>query len=214
MAKIDADIWVLTEAHINVSPGSSYELVARSTRDDATDPNESWVAIWSRLGGTQVGTSDADRTAAAVVTGMGSRRLVIYGTVLPSVGSTWRDVAAAGAYAASLAGQAADWAKFASNSHLCVVGDLNQDLLTTGKMTKNRAALKNALNAADLDCVTAEPKDLVQEHTAGKAASVDHICVTGGLAPQYDSAIVWPAPDELTAQLSDHFGVSIRLSAM
>jgi hypothetical protein len=218
MARVDADIWVLTEAHMLVPPSGDYELVARSTRLDAEDSAESWVAIWSRLGGTQVGTADDDRTAAAVITGIGNRRLVVYGTVLPWLGSTWREYPAAdgAAFNASLAVQMADWRKFASNSHLCVVGDLNQDLLAKGKYygsAKNRVALKNALREVGLNCPTSEPVDLVQQHTGGAAAGIDHICMSRSLVAKAETAAVWPTLEERSARLSDHFGVTLRLSA-
>ena len=214
IARADADIWVFTESHVAVDPGSAYELVARSTRLGAHD-DECWVAIWSRVGGASVPCSDSDRSAVMRLEAVGSRPMTIYGSVLPWLGSRWRDHAATkgAAFAASLSLQATEWRAWAALGHLCVAGDFNQDLLSFGHYygsRVNRSLLGTALEHASLTCPTS---DAVSAHTGGELAGIDHICLTAGLAPSAESRIVWPARHERAGVLSDHFGISLRVSA-
>ena len=221
MRAVDADIWVLTESHSQVAPSVGYQRLAQSGRADAADADESWVAVWSRVGGTPVLTTDRDRTAAAEITLGPVRSLVVFGTVLPWLGSAWGNVAAANgaAFSASLAEQVADWKRIrAANPgrELCVAGDFNQDLLTVGHYygsKAGRAAVRAALEASKMSCPTGDPTDAVHHHTAGRAAGIDHICISAGLSMANDSAHVWPAPEARGATLSDHFGVCITVAA-
>jgi hypothetical protein len=221
MQAVDADIWVLTESHAHVSPGDGYHLVARSGRAGATDANESWVAIWSRLAGTRVSTKDRDRTAAAEVSIGSSRSLVVFGTVLPWLGSAWRNIPAANtaAFGASLAEQVTDWKRIRAEDprrELCIAGDFNQDLLTVGHYygsKAGRAAVRSALSMAALACPTSDPSDAVQRHTAGRAAGIDHTCISAGLSAANATVHIWPAPEARGANLSDHFGVCINVAA-
>lgn len=220
MRAVDADIWVLTESHNRVAPGEGHQLIARSGRADATDGDESWVALWSRIGGTPVITTDRDRTAAAEITLGPVRSLVVFGTVLPWLGSPWGNVAAANgaAFSASLAVQVADWKRLRAaqpSRELCIAGDFNQDLLTTGHYygsKAGRAAVRSALHSSSMSCPTSDPSDAVHHHTAGRAAGIDHICISAGLSTVNDAAHVWPAPEARGATLSDHFGVCITVA--
>lgn len=221
MQGVEADIWVLTESHSRVAPGDGYQLVAQSGRADSSDAEESWVAVWSRIGGTRVLTTDRDRTAAMEVSIGPARSLVVFGTVLPWLGSAWRGVAAANgaAFGASLAEQVTDWRRMQAEDprrELCIAGDFNQDLLTVGHYYGSkacRAAVRSALATTGLLCPTADPSDAVHRHTAGRAAGIDHICISTGLSAANVSAHVWPAPEALGATLSDHFGVCITVTA-
>lgn len=220
MHAINADIWVLTESHAKVAPGEGYRCISQSGRADANDADESWVSVWSRMGGIPVSTMDRDRTAAAEFSFGRSRTLVVFGTVLPWLGSTWRGVAAAkgAAFSASLAQQALDWERIRGEDprrELCVAGDFNQDLLAVGHYygsKAGRAAVRSALDTATLSCPTSAPSDAVHRHTAGQAAGIDHICISEGLRTANGSACVWPAPNARGATLSDHFGVCITVA--
>jgi hypothetical protein len=221
MQAVDADIWVLTESHSHVAPGVGYQRIAQSGRASATDADESWVAVWSRIAGTPVVTTDRDRTAAAEMPFGPAGSLVVFGTVLPWLGSGWRNIAAANgaAFRASLAEQVADWTRIRAEDprrELCVAGDFNQDLLTEGHYygsKAGRAAVRSALDTSMLSCPTSDPNDAVHHHTAGRAAGIDHICISAGLSMATDSAHVWPAPEARGATLSDHFGVCITVAA-
>jgi hypothetical protein len=192
MQVVDADVWVLTESHAQVAPGDGYRRIAQSGRDHATDAEESWVALWSRVGGTPVITTDRDRTAAIEVAFGPDRSLVVFGTVLPWLGSRWRNFPAANsvAFGASLAEQVSDWERIQAEDprrELCVAGDFNQDLLAAGHYYGSkvgRAAVRSALNTAMLSCPTSDPADVVYHHTAGRAAGIDHICISAGLPPR------------------------------
>lgn len=86
IAKVDADVWVLTESHQEFSPGASFALIARSK--DATDRTggECWVAIWARKtwGAEElVVNGQPHRSAAVLVPRPGLAGLIVFGTVLP-----------------------------------------------------------------------------------------------------------------------------------
>jgi hypothetical protein len=221
MRAVDPDIWVLTESHAKVTPGDGYTLIARSGRAGATDADESWVAIWSRLDGAPVATTDRDRTAAVEVPIGSSRSLVVFGTVLPWLGSAWGNVSAAdgAAFKASLAEQVSDWTRIQAEDprrELCIAGDFNQDLLTVGHYygsKAGRAAVRSALGTTMLSCPTSDPSDAVHRHTAGRAAGIDHICISAGLSAANAAVHIWPAPEARNATLSDHFGVCINVAA-
>ena len=218
MTAVEADVWVLTEAHAQVAPGPEYELVARSTPIGADDPDDCWVAIWSRVGGAAISVSVDDRASAFELPTDEATPLAVYGPVLPWLGSAWRDAPAIDghAFAACLAAQAKDWATLSQGAHLCVAGDFNQDLLKAGHYygsKRNRDALRNALAGASLTCPTADPVDHVWKHSGGLAAGVDHICLSPGLSQlPHDRTAVWPAPEQRSARLSDHFGSSLRVT--
>ncbi|MEM6599457.1 MAG: endonuclease/exonuclease/phosphatase family protein, partial [Cyanobacteria bacterium P01_C01_bin.69] len=161
MDQVNADIWVLTETHIDLSPGSNYQLLAHS--DDAPDRNaedgECWVAIWSRLDGDRVQlTADRERVAAAKIDDC-----VVVGTVLPWL-SDRREPALTGSalFRKRLSEQAIDWQRLRANGALCITGDFNQDLLSTGHYygSKNgRVALRDTLLSCHLDCLTGGKHD-------------------------------------------------------
>jgi len=218
IVRIDADVWVLTESHVAFSPGREYNLVAHSSRLNSPDPAECWVAIWTRIGGQLVETTDTDRTAAVRLNGRRATKITVYGTVLPWLGSYWRDKPPTDgiAFGASLRAQADEWCAFSAEGELCVAGDLNQDLLTRGHYygsKKNRSALLSALAEARLECANIVGGDAVSRHTRGGAAGIDHICVTPGLSIEESSCLVWPDVAEFDSKLSDHFGLSVRVSA-
>jgi hypothetical protein len=218
ISDIDADVWVLTEAHRDFWIGEAYQLIAHSGRDAAMGAAECWVGIWSRVGGQARPTDDGERTAAIAIEGEGGQRTIVYGTVLPWLGSPWRGVPAAkgAAFAAALAVQSSEWQSLQHEGHLCVAGDLNQDLLADGHYygsARNRADLESSLAAAALTCPTAIPQDLVRRHTGNAAAGTDHICLSRGLSLTPDSELVWPSAAERTPRLSDHFGASVRFAA-
>lgn len=79
--QVNADVWVLTETHIDFSPGPDFHLLAHSDNapDRSAERGECWVAIWSRLDGNSVQlTADRERVAAVKI-----GECVVVGTVLP-----------------------------------------------------------------------------------------------------------------------------------
>ena len=217
---VNADVWILTETHSSLSPGKNYLPVSSSGFDRPQDQGESWVTIWSRLDiiGTPA-TRDSKRTACAVVQTNDGRPLIIYGTVLPWLGSQWKDVPAANgaAFSAALDEQRSDWSNLRRDfpdADLCVAGDLNQDLQTKHHYgsAANRSALLNALSSQGLTSVTAGDRDPVARMTNQSWASIDHICLGERSLGGVSGVDAWPngaAPDK---SLSDHFGVWVDVS--
>src|SRR5664280_1921694 len=90
--RVDADVWVLTETHNSVSPGPGYSAASTRYPDRPGEPGERWVTIWSRLPIEPLPPArDPARTVAALVQPPHGAPLVVYGTVLPWLGSPWRD---------------------------------------------------------------------------------------------------------------------------
>jgi hypothetical protein len=205
MADVNADVWVLTETFRGFAPGPGYELAASSVDapDRTAGPGERWVAIWSRLPALPVPlTANLERAAAAQVGDV----LTVVGTVLPWHGDRRHPVhRGSAAFCTRLSEQSADWRQLRVGSGaLCVAGDFNQDLLTTGRYygsAKGRQALLETLASAGLKCLTGGEDDPLAG--AGRAC-IDHICVAGVRAVGRHS--VWPAPGELSRRLTDHYG--------
>lgn len=219
LSRIDADVWVLTETHDALSPGIGYSPVSTGQPDRAGVPGERWATIWSRLPVEPLPpTCDPARSVAALVKPGHAAPLVVYGTVLPWLGSMWRDFPAADGAAcrAALAAQLADWIDLVSRfpeADLCVLGDLNQDLSDRyhyGSQA-NRTALLDALKTVGLSALTADPADPVRA-MAPDWASIDHICVPARVAQQGHTRMeVWPPGDAPDRRVSDHFGVAADL---
>lgn len=217
MQMMQADIWVLTETHTALSPGSGFTAVTSQGTDRPCEPGETWVTIWSRFPMQPVDhISDSCRAIAVRITLPGSRALIVYGTVLPWLGSTWQGIPAAGgaAFSAALTAQLADWRSLQRDNPDCdfiLAGDLNQDLSSSHYYgsKKNRIALQSALLTANLQCLTAAELDPVPKH-APSHASIDHICISSRLT-LVGSAVSWPVSDSPQKNLSDHFGVLVEL---
>jgi endonuclease/exonuclease/phosphatase family metal-dependent hydrolase len=216
MRNVGADVWILTETHESLSQGADYRPVSSTGMDRKQEPGESWVTIWSRLEILATPeTIDPARTACALLRMGSARTLLVYGTVLPWLGSSWKQHAATDgkAFAAALDAQRLDWMRIRSahpDAEFCVAGDLNQDLQSRHYYgsTAGRSALREALSNAELTCVTAGDRDPVSLMTGTKGAAIDHIILSEGLhrgAPVRVGA--WPEGATPDRTLSDHFGV-------
>ena len=213
--KVTADVWVFTESHVTVSPGPDFTGVCSPHEESG----RVWTAIWSRLPiEPLVATGDPTRTACARVTPRRGPPVVVFGSVLPWLGSRWEGKPSAGgvAFQAALSAQRQDWAELRRRHPDCefiLAGDLNQDLSVKhfyGSNT-NRAALQAALQATGLQCLTAGQSDPAWMQTQGQWASVDHICASEGLAARVMApATCWPQGDRPDKSLSDHFGVVVE----
>lgn len=223
--RIDADIWVLTETLIELSPGSDYFRAAYSScsGDRATD--ECWVAIWARRDtrAEPIPVSDTKRAACCKLFRAGGGEFIVYGTVLPWLGDKSQlPLKGADAFLSALSVQQEDWRRIRASgptTPLCVAGDFNQDLLPAGHYygsNRGRAALRSVLRDHGLICLTGESLDPIASKYAHRAC-IDHICLAGlpGLADQSGAplfrATVWPCEGLLGPKLSDHFGVAIDL---
>ncbi len=86
-----ADVWVLTETHDGFSPGHGFSHSSAAGRDGLHNREHRWVTIWSRYPLDPLPISDEKRTAAARIKPESGPAFVIYGTVLPWIGSTWQE---------------------------------------------------------------------------------------------------------------------------
>ncbi|MEL6937773.1 MAG: endonuclease/exonuclease/phosphatase family protein [Cyanobacteria bacterium J06598_1] len=215
---ISADIWILTETHESLSPGPTFTCATTTVSDRVCKPGEAWVSIWTHFPTEQVfPTSDSARTLAVRILPEQTKPIIVYGTVLPWLGSPWRNIPSAdgAAFAAALESQLSDWISLQHEHPDCdfiLAGDFNQDLAQSHYYgsRKNRAALNLALKSAKLHCLTAGELDPVLEH-APTHASIDHICVSSDLKSAAPP-ISWPALSKPQKNLSDHFGLLVSLN--
>jgi hypothetical protein len=216
MAEVDADVWVLTESGIDVSPGADFTLVARSApRRPGTDA-EHWVMIWARLPARAARPTRDDEYAACASFPTPTGPMSVYGTVLPWCGAPWRGHPSAGAvaYAAALRAQSEDWRALATDGDLCVAGDFNQDLAERHYYwsAEARRHLREALRTSGLAAVTAAPTDPVSALTGGAMACIDHVCLSTKLAARAASPPTAWRSQVGGRRISDHPGVMITLA--
>lgn len=218
MAAINADIWVLTESHDVVTADLGFHVHASSTPDRSGEAGERWVTLASRFPVEPLATTDEARTAAALIRPPSTPPIIVFGSVLPWLGSPWQHAPAADgvAFAAALDVQLADWRRLQSatpDAAFVLAGDLNQDLAARHVYgsRRNRAALEAALAKAALRCLSGGADDPVPQH-APERASIDHICVDARLTPA-GPLRSWPREPAPPRALSDHFGLVAELVA-
>ena len=217
MATIEADVWVLTETQHDLSPGNDFWRAAQSETAMDLEADEHWTAIWVRnvIEATQLRTRDAKRTACLKIATSKGLPLLVYGTVLPWLGEPHVSLHSSEVYGAALAEQEKDWLEFrrlAPFARLCVVGDLNQDLLSGRHFYGSRARqkfLREALERSGMTCLTGDQNDPVARRESGEA-SIDHICIAGTV-PENPNLRIWPEFGELGSGLTDHYGVAADL---
>ena len=93
-----------------------------------------------------------------------------------------------------------------------MAGDLNQDLQARSYYGSEptRSTLRASLAAARLTGTTADDRDPVWRQTAGRHASIDHLCVCDRLAARIERLPgAWPAGPDPDKSLSDHFGARV-----
>lgn len=217
---IHADIWVLTETVRSLVPGSEFAGEHTDTPDRASTPDEAWVSVWTRFPISQrLPTRDPARSVAVRIETPG-RPTVVFGTVLPWLGSRWKQFPGADgvAFQKAVELQREDWLAIRaahSDADLVVAGDLNQDLSARHYYgsARNRATLEAALASAGLAALTAAPHDPIPKH-APRYAAIDHICALADSVRWNEARRAsWPqraSPDE---KLSDHFGLSVDVRA-
>jgi endonuclease/exonuclease/phosphatase family protein len=212
-----ADVWVLTETHDGFTPGCAFSHSSAAGRDGLHKVGHRWVTIWSQHPLEPLETSDEQRTAAVRLRPERDQPFVVYGTVLPWLGSKWRGhpSAAGAAYRAALSVQARDWISMRRDypqDEFFVIGDLNQDMVRPASYGSraNRSALEAALADAGLTVLTAGDGDPVRRDSAPRAC-IDHICARVDSSWRAEPAVRWPDARAPERWLSDHFGVSVSL---
>jgi hypothetical protein len=144
---------------------------------------------------------------------------IVYGTVLPWRGSSWRDHPGVSgiAFREALSLQSEDWVRLQSefpDDEFFVLGDFNQELVEPpyiGTQT-NRHALEEALAKAGLVALTAGANDPVRRDLDAFAC-IDHICSRRASAWMVESTERWPRTASPERWLSDHFGVAVSMIA-
>jgi hypothetical protein len=218
MAKIDPDVWVLTESHEDFRPGAGYARIAMSC-ENAQDRCKGgrWVVIWTRGGmGAQPLTlhGEPERSAGMQVEWAGARPLAVFGTVLPWRSDTRHgDHRGGAAFRRSIELQSTDWSRAASTgAELCIAGDLNQEYGANGPVgtRAGRAALDETLASLALTCATGEPHDPLHLRRWGR--SIDHILVSQGLHAVDKAPRIWPEQYPLPKGWPDHHGVALTIT--
>lgn len=213
--RIAADVWVLTETHDGFSPGLPYLCHSAAGRDGSDPPGHRWATIWSRDRLEELPTTDLKRTAAARVFPDQGDPFLVFGSVLPWLGSKWQGKPSAGGidFEEALKVQADDWLQLRReypNEELFVMGDFNQDLVHPRYYGsgRNREALTAALNKCGFVALTGGDGDPVRRDSP-PCACIDHICGLRDSCWRPQPAVRWPDAIKPDTRLSDHFGVAV-----
>jgi endonuclease/exonuclease/phosphatase family metal-dependent hydrolase len=220
MAEVDADVWVLTETHVEHAPSDEHTFAAFSPPHPERRPvHERWAAIRSRWPLAPVADPPAHRrgTVAAVVEAP-TGPLLVYGTVIAWANEpTFDDGRPARMWEVHLAEigrQSDEWRRLRSalpDLPMVVAGDFNQDRDGSGwyGTARTRRRLGEALDLAGLTCVT--DMDAEVEGLLPSGHLVDHVCLSPDLVRR-SSIRCWPQFDESGQRLSDHPTVVVDLA--
>ncbi|MXG91209.1 endonuclease/exonuclease/phosphatase family protein [Nocardioides flavescens] len=216
LTSLDADVWVLTETHDELDLSSTHTAV--STEDRYVTPGGRWTTVWTSLPVLERLPVGDPRRCVAVRLGAGrAGELVVYGAVLPWNGDAGPDPSRPARgwdeFYRVVPEQGREWASLRDrypDATLVVAGDLNHDLGGPHYYgtRAGRALLREHLDAAGLDCLTAtdrfEPGIL--EHPP-----IDHVCA----GPAHGRSLTSTADgwDKVIrgVRLSDHGGTLVSL---
>lgn len=212
--QVDADVWVLTETHCELTPGDGYKSIASdvrcSPRNKRVDEGSSWVTIWARtaLSPRREHVTCGMRTAACT---LDTKRgpFWIFGTVLP-----WYTDREAGSVADEAARQKVDWLRLSSRAALpqvpgCVAGDFNVDLGGGPHYygsRESKAAVQKCLDDAGLTLLTGHQHLTAPDSNFGL---IDHIAVSHKIADPGVTRSAWGTLNARGQKLSDHPGVAV-----
>lgn len=213
--RVQPDILVLTETHDGFKPGHPFSHSSTAGRDGSHKAEHRWVTIWSWYQLAPLETSDPQRSVAARVTPTSGDPFIVFGSVLPWIGSTWRGLpnAKGAAFRAAVSMQGGDWIRLRTqypDDEFMILGDLNQDLVTPryyGSQS-NRFALEAEIQNAGLTVLTGGENDPVRRLSA-PCACIDHICARSDSRWHFVAPDRWPDVPVPERWLSDHFGVSV-----
>jgi len=220
MAEVDADVWVLTETHVDHAPTDEHTFVAFSPPHPERRPaHERWTAIWSRWPLAPIADPPAHRrgTVAAVVEAPAGP-LLVYGTVIAWANEPNFDDGGPArmweVHLAEIGRQGGEWLQLRAalpGVPMVVAGDFNQDRDGSGwyGTARTRRRLDEALEVAGLTCVT--EMDAEAEGLLPSGHLVDHVCLSAELIDR-SSIQCWPQSDEAGQRLSDHPTVAVDLA--
>jgi endonuclease/exonuclease/phosphatase family metal-dependent hydrolase len=227
LREVDADIWILTETHDDISPGTAYSAWATKPVPEAPTRHrdgERRTIVWSRWPIKERIDEDISHRTSCVLLETPLGDLVIFGTIIPYHGRgcpphgtlrRWE------AHYAAIAVQGASWQrlrrKFAGCG-LCVAGDFNQT--REGRFSYGtkwgRTLLDLALENADLSDTTV-PSLVAREEVDGSnwalangVQPIDHIAISHAWAQRIQAIGAWTGKSA-NGYLSDHSGVWIDL---
>ena len=212
MARVDADVWVLTETRTGVAPGEGFHALhcpPRTSRHHAED--ERTVSIWSRWPIEPTGLEPRARGAVSGVVVTPAGRLTVFGSVIPyandkgpeGTSKMWEE------HYSEIERLAGEWADLAANGPMIVAGDFNQNRDGSGwyGTHEGRALLTAALDGAGLRCLTAD--DMVATGRLTSNHLVDHICASADLLDPSGVVECWEPINEAGVRMSDHPGVAV-----
>jgi endonuclease/exonuclease/phosphatase family metal-dependent hydrolase len=219
MIEVDADIWVLTETHVDHSPGDDYRGVHTPAVPARRPFDERWVGIWSRhpIEPLTEPTAHGRGTIAAVVAApLG--HVVVFGCVIAWANEPHLDNGSpAKMWQAHM--EVIDRIdhdiELIRTRHpdlpIVMAGDFNQDRDGSGwyGTYEVRRRLGDVLERHDLDCVTA--LDVVAAGLLENRHLVDHICVEKSLAGAA-SVRCWDTVDDSGVRLSEHPTVAVDIA--
>ncbi len=208
IAEVDADVWIFTETHQEVSPGSGYEGCWLPPHEN--HPGESYVAVWSRTA-IAVAASPDPRGSLPVHCETPLGPLTVHGVVIPYHGDKG---AGSGTKAWGVHYQWTEqlqdrWIQLRERypgAGLLVAGDFNEAFGRPGYGTKHgRELLGRALGAAELRCLT---KDV----TIDGRHVIDHVALSADWADRLEVSVgSWHKTRPDGFKLSDHHGVHVGL---
>ncbi|WP_416670218.1 endonuclease/exonuclease/phosphatase family protein [Egbenema bharatensis] len=209
LREVDADIWILTETNSVISPGENYHEPVATQPEASHTKGENWTTIWSRYPIQQtLATRDAEIAVCAEVDlGNSIGRLVVYGTIITWANDgVWsKEAKKWQRHYESIAWHSEDWATLSQNASFCVAGDFNETL--SGPFDygtrQGRALLQAALDRSHLTCVTAGSE---------LGYNIDHVCLSADWAKRVVDVNKWQAFREDGKPVSDHHGITVRLS--
>ncbi|NTU82669.1 MAG: endonuclease/exonuclease/phosphatase family protein [Chloroflexales bacterium] len=231
MAEINADIWVLTETNVCISPGPAYNAWSSPANAPFRRRGERATMIWSRLpirrslptfagmvlrddaadpvypSYSVLGEHASPAVCAEIVTPIGP--LLIYGTIItwfgdkgPHEASTYEEE-----QRRSIPLYSDDWARLAVEGPLCVAGDFNARVCTPtdgirAETKVTRELINAALSSNKLVCTT-----------ESLGYCIDHICLSRTWAERAGPPQQFQQPYKSPQiPVSDHQGVFIDLS--
>ncbi len=219
MAEVDADIWILTETHVDHGPGDGYSSIHTPPIPDRRPADERWVAIWSRYPiAPIVETRPRARGTLATLIETPIGELVVYGCVIAWANEpTLADGTKAGMWQAhtetieQIDNDLAQIRDRLPRIPIVLAGDFNQDRDGSGWYGTHsvRQQLTTVLDRHDLACPTA--LDVVASGLLRSHHLVDHICITSALANRAEVRC-WENTDATGTRLSDHPTVALDIA--
>ncbi|WP_417851499.1 endonuclease/exonuclease/phosphatase family protein [Thalassoglobus sp.] len=233
LKKINADVWILTEAHDQVSPGDKYEAIHSRKIPEGVYDGEHRTIIWSRFPVRKIIPTHDPESAVCVELETPMGDFLVYGTVLPyqhaatqgmsyySGGMKVKGRKGWELHYESIQRHQADLKTLIERHpthHICFGGDLNQS--RDGKVWPwgrqwygthhGRTLLTDCLEQSGLNCVT--ERDFNETGQLPSKSSVDHLCVSNSLTKHVVHVDAWQADCLKGKPVSDHNGVCVDLS--